>query len=630
MSAMSDMLEVAPNAGSFDETRWRRRVGLGDSSARVFVCTEDGFYSDFRTALMRRGWRQAPWGSTPYWSLALALKPVDVDHFALRPGAQMCNSFSASTALCNKAALVATLASGARLLPVPLAAFIPRSYDLDEPDDYAAFIDDYRATAADAAVRATAAAALSAAAAAGVIIAAPATGILPRAAAAEAGAAGTAATAAASDVGATQLLAALDSCASGQPLCWDATLGSAALRDWITGAAGASAASRPRQFNLGVVAAAVRVAERAHPDFDDDTVLDSAAAAVGASGAGGSGGECHAPAAAPEPPLATDAEWKILRWCSPLEPGGPMEQAAVAAAAAPKGGSGACAGAGSAATAIAAQLKQWRGRAEAEAPSRAAAMAAATVFSPSVGDPPPSLGADDAAPELRDLATLPASLWRRILRVLRAAAAHSSTQPTLSAVPSRNVWIVKPSGKSRGRGIACESRLSGVLARRSAEAGATKAAGGGGFIAQKYLERPLLVQARKFDIRQWVLVTSWAPLEAWAYAKPYLRFCAVPFSLEESNVADRFAHLSNNSVQKHCEVSCPARELSAACFTRSSLSLIRRRPPLVPMSPQLRLLGKSARGICGMRPISRYGCRSRMLLVHGLGLSTTKMKRLAR
>ena len=201
--------------------------------------------------------------------------------------------------------------------------------------------------------------------------------------------------------------------------------------------------------------------------------------------------------------------------------------------------------------AVLAQLEKWRDRGEREASSRAAAFAAVRVFDPNVGDPSPELSSA-AAPDFGALAPIPSALWARLSAVLRRAATRIEMQPGLCGSPAANVWIVKPSGKSRGRGIACETSLARVLARRSAEAGATKATGGGGFIVQKYCERPLLIRDCKFDVRQWVLVTSWAPLQAWAFARPYLRFCAVPFSLEPHNIADRYAHLSNNSVQKHC------------------------------------------------------------------------------
>ena len=69
------------------------------------------------------------------------------------------------------------------------------------------------------------------------------------------------------------------------------------------------------------------------------------------------------------------------------------------------------------------------------------------------------------------------------------------------------------------------------------------------YICQKYIENTLIVKNRKFDIRQWVLVTSWNPLTVWLYAEPYIRFPASDFTFE--NLYNRYAHLSNNSVAKN-------------------------------------------------------------------------------
>lgn len=69
------------------------------------------------------------------------------------------------------------------------------------------------------------------------------------------------------------------------------------------------------------------------------------------------------------------------------------------------------------------------------------------------------------------------------------------------------------------------------------------------YICQKYIENTLICKNRKFDIRQWVLVTSWNPLTVWLYAEPYIRFPASDFTFE--NLCNRYAHLSNNSVAKH-------------------------------------------------------------------------------
>jgi len=80
----------------------------------------------------------------------------------------------------------------------------------------------------------------------------------------------------------------------------------------------------------------------------------------------------------------------------------------------------------------------------------------------------------------------------------------------------RNAWIVKPSGKSRGRGIKVMRELDEIF--RNCESDGFQ------WICQKYMERPQLVHGYKFDIRQWVLVTDWNPLTVYIWAQPYLRF----------------------------------------------------------------------------------------------------------
>lgn len=53
----------------------------------------------------------------------------------------------------------------------------------------------------------------------------------------------------------------------------------------------------------------------------------------------------------------------------------------------------------------------------------------------------------------------------------------------------RNIWIIKPSGLSRGRGIKCADDLDEIL--NQVKSGANQ------FIIQKYIENPLIVNKRK-------------------------------------------------------------------------------------------------------------------------------------
>jgi tubulin monoglycylase TTLL3/8 len=69
------------------------------------------------------------------------------------------------------------------------------------------------------------------------------------------------------------------------------------------------------------------------------------------------------------------------------------------------------------------------------------------------------------------------------------------------------------------------------------------------YIAQKYIENPLLVKSRKFDLRVWVVVTDWNPLTIWYFRKPYVRLPAHDYDV--TDLENNYAHLANNSIARH-------------------------------------------------------------------------------
>ena len=84
-----------------------------------------------------------------------------------------------------------------------------------------------------------------------------------------------------------------------------------------------------------------------------------------------------------------------------------------------------------------------------------------------------------------------------------------SSQDDHSLSPSHNIWIVKPSGLSGGRGITVASHFATLLSAASALK--TLA------VVQKYIEYPLLIHRRKFDCRVWVVLSHLNPLTLWWY-----------------------------------------------------------------------------------------------------------------
>lgn len=99
-------------------------------------------------------------------------------------------------------------------------------------------------------------------------------------------------------------------------------------------------------------------------------------------------------------------------------------------------------------------------------------------------------------------------------------------------------WIVKPPASSQGKGIYIVDSINEVPIDEPC-------------IISKYIENPLLINGLKFDIRIYVLVTSYEPLRIYMYEEGLARFASEPFTLNSKK--NKYVHLTNYSLNKHNE-----------------------------------------------------------------------------
>jgi tubulin polyglutamylase TTLL5 len=100
-----------------------------------------------------------------------------------------------------------------------------------------------------------------------------------------------------------------------------------------------------------------------------------------------------------------------------------------------------------------------------------------------------------------------------------------------------NFWIIKPIGSSRGRGISLVDSVSDVSYSQP-------------IVVQKYISDPLCFMGYKFDLRIYVLVSSFSPLEAFIYKEGLARFGSRQYTASSQSINDLRIHLTNSSIQK--------------------------------------------------------------------------------
>lgn len=117
----------------------------------------------------------------------------------------------------------------------------------------------------------------------------------------------------------------------------------------------------------------------------------------------------------------------------------------------------------------------------------------------------------------------------------------------------KNMWILKPTFLNRGRGIHVFRSLTQLKSLISEYIYGSEISKGESikitsFVIQKYIESPLLINQRKFDIRCWVLVTP--ELNAYFFKEGYLRTSSSKFDIH-GEIDDIYMHLTNNAIQKN-------------------------------------------------------------------------------
>ncbi len=75
-------------------------------------------------------------------------------------------------------------------------------------------------------------------------------------------------------------------------------------------------------------------------------------------------------------------------------------------------------------------------------------------------------------------------------------------------------------------------------------------------IISKYVSNPLLINDLKFDLRVYVLVTSYDPLRIYVYNEGLARFAAESYT-QLGRIDNAFAHLTNYSLNKKCAAFLP-------------------------------------------------------------------------
>jgi len=100
-------------------------------------------------------------------------------------------------------------------------------------------------------------------------------------------------------------------------------------------------------------------------------------------------------------------------------------------------------------------------------------------------------------------------------------------------------FISKPSEGSLGTGIYLFKDIEDITDTETV-------------VVQEYIDNPLLLDGVKFDLRLYVLVSSFNPLDAYISSCGLVRLCSVPYEAPNvNNLSNDYIHLTNYAINKN-------------------------------------------------------------------------------
>ncbi|RKO95620.1 tubulin-tyrosine ligase, partial [Caulochytrium protostelioides] len=117
------------------------------------------------------------------------------------------------------------------------------------------------------------------------------------------------------------------------------------------------------------------------------------------------------------------------------------------------------------------------------------------------------------------------------------------------------VWIMKPVGRAQGKGIFLINKLvqiqSWLKKRERAEREREEdQQPDQPYLVQRYIENPYLIGGKKFDLRIYVMVTSYTPLVVYMHRNGFCRFSNTQFSMDAKDISNMYIHATNVAIQK--------------------------------------------------------------------------------